>query len=279
MQEFNVYNQYIREIKCYKLLTKEEEIELARKIKEGDGSALQKLINSNLRLVVKVACYYASSCNNFMDVIQEGNMGLMNAAQKFSPSFNVRFASYATLWIKQAISRYLISHSSSIRLPIRKACIVKKAQKFRMEFKKEVNREPSLQEISDSIGVNEEQLIQLHKFIYDKTESLDASLTRKGKKETSLYDYIPSQECQTPEEIYIKKEEEMELEQQLNILSVRDKDIIKNRYCLNTERRPVPFRVLGDKYSISAESVRQIEIRALKKLRSNKEKLIEAMSI
>ena len=279
MQEFSVYNQYIREIKCYKLLSKEEEVELAHKIEKGDKIALQKLINSNLRLVVKIACCYASSYNNFMDVIQEGNMGLMTAAQKFSPSFNVRFASYATLWIKQAISRYIASHASNIRLPIRKACIVKDVQKFRAEFKKELNREPSLQEISDSIGVDEKQLRPLHKFIYEKMESLDASLSRKGKKDMSLYDYIPSQEYQNPEDIYLKKEKEMELDKQLNILSVRDKDIIKNRYCLNTERRSVPFRILGDKYSISAESVRQIEIRALKKLRNNKEKFIEAMSI
>ena len=279
MQEFSVYNQYIKEIKCYKLLSKEEEVELANKIKLGDKVALQQLINSNLRLVVKLARSYESYSSNFMDIIQEGNMGLMVAAKKFSPSFNVRFASYATLWIKQAISRYIVSHRSSIRLPMRKASIVKEVQKFRIEFKKQLNKEPSLQEISTSLGVDEKQLRQLHKYIYNKMESLDACIAKNDKKDTSLYDYIPSQEYENPENIYLKKVEKMELYKQLNILSARDRDIIKNRYCLNTEHRSIPFRILGDKYSISAESVRQIEIRALKRLRDNKERLIEAMSI
>ena len=136
MIDSSLYNQYLREVKNYKLLSAEEETVLAKRIKKGDAKALQCLINSNLRLVIKIAHHYIVSTSKLMDIIQEGNIGLMTAAKKFSPDFNVRFASYASLWIKQAISRYMSSNDELIHLPSRKSAIVKNIRKFRAEFKK-----------------------------------------------------------------------------------------------------------------------------------------------
>ncbi len=275
--ESSVYIQYLKEVKSYKLLTSEEEISLAIKIKNGDMLALKTLINSNLRLVIKIARNYITPKANFMDVIQEGNIGLITAARKFSPKFNVRFASYASLWIKQAINRYITTSESSIHLPIRKATIVKNAKKFINEFTKENKRKPVIAEIVQTLGLTEKQINQLLPYIYEQIDSLDAFF--EAKDNICLYNYIQADERESPEDQLIKKEIKNKLNEQLDILSPRDKDIIKNRYCLNNRKRPLPFHVLAQKYSISAESVRQIEIRAIKKLNANKETIMRAVPV
>ena len=274
-----VYNQYLKEVKRYRLLTSAEEIELAIRIKKGDTKALDLLINSNLRLVVKIAHHYIVPSNKLMDIIQEGNIGLMTAAKKFLPDFNVRFASYASLWIKQSISRYLATGDEIIRLPSRKATLVKNVKKFRVEFKKANKREPNFEEITKDLGIEKKQLQTLHTFIYDSICSLDGeSYVERNEKNTStLYDYLPSNEKEEPENVYIMNDVKIQLEKQLDFLSERDKDILKNRYRLNREKKVVPFHELGKKYSLSPEAVRQIEIRAIKKLRSRKDILMNAI--
>ena len=279
MIDKSIYNQYLREVKNHRLLSAKEEIALAKKIKKGDEIALQCLINSNLRLVIKIAHHYMVPISKLMDIIQEGNIGLMTAAKKFSPDFNVRFASYAALWIRQAISRYISSNEGPIHLPSRKSTIVKNVKKFRAEFKKEHHREPINQEIIDRLGLKEQVLKQLYPYIYDKIESLDAICGDKEKSRTSLYDFLPQNTLHNPEDDYILKEVTKKLDEQLNILSVRDKDILKNRYCMNIDKKKVPFHVLGRKYSISPESVRQIEIKSLKKLRANKKSFLDSIPV
>ncbi len=279
MKETSIYNQYVREVKNYRLLNSEEEKELATKIKKGDVKALECLINSNLRLVIKIAHNYIIPSNKLMDIIQEGNIGLMTAARKFSPDFNVRFASYASLWIKQSISRYLSSNDELIHLPSRKATIVRNIKKFRAEFKKKHEREPFSVEILKEIDIDEKQLKTLYPFIYENVCSLDAGITsnKKEKSTSTLYDYVISDNKENPEAIYIAQDVELQLDKQLDFLGTRDKDIIKNRYRLNIEKKVIPFNELGKKYSLSPESVRQIEIRAIKKLRVKKEELINAI--
>ena len=275
----SIYNQYLREVKSHKLLTAEEEIGLANRIKKGDAVALKHLINSNLRLVIKIAHRYIVPSNRLMDIIQEGNIGLMTAARKFSSDFNVRFASYASLWIKQAISRYVSSNDELIHLPTRKSTIVKSIRRFRTEFKKENHREPINEEIIERLGLKEKVFKQLYPYIYDRIDSLDAICGDKEKARTSLYDYLPQSSLQNPEDAYILKEVTEKLDEQLDMLGSRDKDILKNRYCMNMEKKKIPFHVLGSKYSISPESVRQIEIRALRKLRANKEMFLTSIPV
>ena len=278
-RETSIYNQYVKEVKNYHLLTCEEEKELAIKIKKGDAKALESLVNSNLRLVIKIAHHYIIPSNKIMDIIQEGNIGLMTAARKFSPDFNVRFASYASLWIKQSISRYLTSNDELIHLPSRKATIVRNIKKFRTEFKKTNEREPLTEEILKEIDIEEKQLKTLHTFIYESICSLDAnvSFSKKEKNTSTLYDYISSGNAENPENIYITRELGLQLDKQLDFLGERDKDILKNRYRLNRDKKVVPFHELGKKYSLSPESVRQIEIRALNKLKAKKDELINVI--
>ena len=277
MIDRSIYNQYLKEVKSYHLLSAEEEIGLAKRIKKGDVKALQCLINSNLRLVIKIAHHYIAPQSKLMDIIQEGNIGLMTAAKKFSPDFNVRFASYASLWIKQAITRYMSSNDELIRLPTRKSAIVKNIKKFRATFKKENHREPVNQEIIETLGLNEKILKQLYPYIYEPLESLDAIYGDKEESKATLYDYLAQSTSQNPEDAYILKEITEKLDEHLDILGPRDKDILKNRYCMNIEKKKIPFHILGKKYAISPESVRQIEIRALRKLRSNKEIFLESV--
>ena len=277
--EISIYNQYVKEVKNYRLLTSEEEKELSLKIKKGDENALKHLINSNLRLVIKIAHHYIVPSGKLMDIIQEGNIGLMTAARKFSIDFNVRFASYASLGIKQSINRYLASHDELIRLPSRKATVVKNIKKFRLEFKKQNEREPLAEEILKEVDIEEKQLRMLHPFIYESVCSLDASISsgKKEKNSSTLYDYISSDSKENPETIYITQDIALQLDKQLDFLGERDKDILKNRYRLNIEKKVIPFHELGKKYSLSPESVRQIEIRALKKLRARKKELVNAI--
>ncbi|MGP1437670.1 MAG: sigma-70 family RNA polymerase sigma factor [Treponema sp.] len=277
--ETSIYNQYLKEIKSYRLLDATEEKELAIKIKKGDIKALERLINSNLRLVVKIAHHYIIPSNKLMDIIQEGNIGLMTAAKKFSPDFNVRFASYAALWIKQAINRYIASSDTLIRLPSRKAVLVRNVKRFRNEFKKINKREPFFEEIEKEFDVKKNQLQALHTFIYENIISLDANIeaTKKEKNANTLYDYVVKDTKEDPEEMYMLKEIKIQLDKQLDFLGARDKDILKNRYCLNNEKKVIPFHKLGKKYSLSPESVRQIEIRAIKKLKDRKEELLKTI--
>lgn len=277
--ENSIYNQYLKEVKSHKLLSAEEEIVLAKRIKKGDAEALKNLINSNLRLVIKIAHHYIVPSSRLMDIIQEGNIGLMTAARKFSPVFNVRFASYASLWIKQAISRYVVSNNELIHLPNRKSVIVKNIKKFRAEFKRENCREPVKKEIIERLGLKERVFNQLYPYIYDRIDSLDAICGDKEQVKTSLYDYLPQTTLYNPEDTYILKEVTEKLDKQLDILSSRDKDILKNRYCMNMEKKKIPFHILGSKYSISPESVRQIEIKALRKLRANKKAFLAAIPV
>lgn len=277
-KETSIYNQYIKEVKRYRLLTCEEEKELSYRIKKGDAKALELLVNSNLRLVIKIVHRYIIPSNKLMDLIQEGNMGLMIAAKKFSPNFNVRFASYASLWIKQSISRYL-SSDDLIRLPSRKAAVVRSVKKFRAEFKKMHEKEPLIEEILKEVDIEKKQLQTLHTFIYDNIYSLDAdvSLGKKDRNTSTLYDYVISDSKENPESIYIIKDIWQQLDKQLDFLGARDKDILKNRYCLNIEKKVIPFHELGKKHALSSESVRQITIRAIKKLKAKKEELMSAI--
>ena len=278
-KEISVYGQYLKEIKKYSLLTCEQEKELSLRIKKGDKEALECLINSNLRLVVKIAHHYTAPSAKLMDIIQEGNIGLITAAKKFSPNFNVRFASYAALWIKQSISRFLTSNDEIIHLPSRKATVVKNVKKFRAEFKKKNKREPLSEEILKEVGVEKTQLQTLHTFIYGNFCSLDPNLTsgNKGRNTTTLHDYIMADSKENPETIYIMQDIALQLDKQLDFLGARDKDIIKNRYRLNREMKIIPFHELGKKHSLSPESVRQITLRAIKKLKARKEVLVKAI--
>ncbi|EFW37250.1 sigma-70 family RNA polymerase sigma factor [Treponema phagedenis] len=265
----NIFSQYLKDIKRYPLLTAQEELCLADKIQNGDRGALQQLINSNLRLVVKMAKDRTPSENLLMDLIQEGNMGLMIAAEKFSSSFNARFSSYACWWIRQSLNRYLNGKHETIRLPFRKADLLRKIEKTIDLFKEKYRRTPSYEEIAEIIQVPLKSVIQICVFT-EKPISFDSPLQIHFS--ANLYDLTENNDYNPEKEYFRKVQIEAFRKFLQNTLKSREKDIIEERLPI-TDKNPKSLRSLGIKYGISAESVRQTEIRALKKLRMHEKYL------
>lgn len=272
----NIFMQYVQDAKKYPLLTAQEEILLANKIKNGCKKSLEKMINSNLRLVIKVAKKYSSNYCELMDIIQEGNMGLITAAKKYSPEFNIRFSFYACFWIRQAINRYLPYSGKTIYLPVRKYALLRGIRRFIIEYKNDKGKEPSFSEIADYFAVNKKHVYQLRNFIYGNIGSLDAVVNEETC--SSLYDYVVADEnIYNPEKIYIRKEINTQIDKILDMFDGREKDIMLSRYCLNGGVKAVPLHKLGSKYGISAESVRKIELKVLMKLRTKKKMILDAV--
>jgi len=263
----DVLLQYIREAKKYPLLTAEEEISLADAVKDGNKNAEEKLITSNLRLVIRLAKRYSNNNSQILELIQEGNIGLMKAARHFSKKFNVRFSSYAVFWIKQAFMRYLNTSLRMVKLPIRKELLIRQLQHEEENYTILHGTKPSYDELSKVLNIPIESIKKVKTYTENDTCSLDAPITESIT--SCLYDIIP---CNTynPENQTLDKEVKTELDKCFEMLSEREKDVVKNRYGLNGMKKAMPFAVLGKKYSISAESIRQTQLRALKKLQSKK---------
>jgi len=253
---------YFDQIKRIPILTFEEELELSRRIKNGDEASRRHLIESNLRLVAKIARSYLTQDISYMDLIQEGNIGLIHAADKYDHLKQVRFSTYATWWIRQAISRSLTNKRRAIRLPRQKEEVLYKIQQSHHKLTQLHKRQPKTNEIAAEIGVSctdvEHVLTLTQGFIPlegegDYTYNPEWALIKKGSREVTF--------------------------QVLNKLNDRERSILIYRYQLNGGKRQ-SLKNIGDKMGISTETVRQIEFRALLKLRSHAEELrpyIEAM--
>jgi RNA polymerase primary sigma factor len=260
----DILQSYFRKIRTIPLLSFEEELELSRRIHKGDKAAKQQLIESNLRLVVKIARGYITSDVSFMDIIQEGNMGLMWAAEKYDPLKNVRFSTYASWWIRKSIARYLSSRRRIIRLPHRKEEILRKIQKAYHILSQTLMHQPSAEEISNYIGVSREDVV----FIMSITNgTIPLEINSADDESTSIVD-IHEDYTYNPERTLMKKSMRTETLRFLNCLKDREKRILIYRYQLNGCKR-YTLKTIGDKMGISSETVRQIEIKALKKIREN----------
>jgi len=260
---------YLEEISRYKLLTFEEEISLAERIAEGDERARQKMINSNLRLVVKMARSYQISGVSLMDLIQEGNLGLIKAAERYDFRKNVRFCTYAAWWIKQAITRFLTDRSRSIRLPYRKEESLRHIQDFIHTFGVEKKRSPSLTEIAEGTKIKYNDVVSIMEFT-----AIPVSLyTETNIENGSLIDLIEDANYSPDGELF-KKCAEQDTWASLEKLKKNERDIIKYRYNF-VDGKKHTLKTIGQTMGISPETVRQIEIRALKKLREQSSELKE----
>ncbi|UTC75078.1 RNA polymerase sigma factor RpoD/SigA [Treponema sp. OMZ 792] len=268
--------QYIKDSKKYPLLSAEQEAELADKVKKGNKEALETLVTSNLRLVIKMAKKFSSNETQVMELIQEGNIGLMKAASKFSKSFKVRFSSYAAWWIKQSFLRYLNSADKAIKLPVRKELLIRQVRQEEENYKIKYGISPSYKQLAEIMNEKIDIIAQIKSFNYTEICSLDDPIDKETS--SSLYDFIP---CNTynPEEEVVDKEFKERLNKCLEILNDREKDVLKNRYGLDGIMTAIPFAVLGKKYSISAESIRQTQLRALRKLRADRNKIKAMVSV
>ena len=257
---------YLQEIGQIPLLSEEEEKELGRKLAGGDISARHRLEEGNLRLVVSLAKHYTGRGIPLLDLIQEGNMGLMHAAEKYDYMKENRFSTYASWWIKEAMQRAIDRQAREIRVPVHVADNMKKVQRAANELRQELGSDASPTETADRLaGRTEEEVKEILSY-FQTPVSLETPIGENG--EDSLGDMVENQTETTPEEamdILVQKEEVKEL---LETLSEREREVIRLRYGLE-DGKAQTLEEIGGQLGVTRERVRQIEARAMEKLRKN----------
>lgn len=261
---------YLREIGKIPLLTYEEEQELARRVLKGDKKAKDKMAESNMRLVVSIAKRYSGRGLDFLDLIQEGNTGLLRAVEKFDPYKGFKFSTYATWWIRQAITRAIADQARTIRIPVHMVETINKVLRTTRRLTQELNREPSNEEIAEALDMEPEKVEYVMKIKQD-IASLDASVGRDGDDEDSvLGDFVEDEELDSPEDSAATQLLKEQLAAIISTLSDREQKIIKMRFGIGGGR-PHTLEEVGAEFSVTRERIRQIEAKALSKLRKNKD--------
>ncbi|MCL2139329.1 MAG: RNA polymerase sigma factor RpoD/SigA [Treponema sp.] len=261
---------YYEQIKTHRLLAFSEEIEFSRRIQAGDKNALQSLVTANLRIVIKIAKSY-SDCNvPLMDMVQEGNLGLMHAAEKYDYRKNVRFCTYAGWWIRQYINRYLTNKRRLIRLPHNKEEILRKVKNAYRTLSQALTHNPSIEEIAAALGLSEKTVYSIINYssiqsIYDMAPGKDDNFNTIDFHQDYTYN---------PERDLFQQYCRDGINCVLGRLQEREKQVIKYRYRLEDGRR-YTLKEIGSKLHLSAESIRQIEMKAMKKIRMQTEELRE----
>jgi RNA polymerase primary sigma factor len=260
---------YFEQLKRFPLVSFDEEKELARRIQNGDKAARRRLIEANLRLVIKIAKSYYTPGVSFLDLIQEGNLGLMHAVDKFDHAKEVHFSTYANWWIRQGIMRFLANKRRMIRLPLRKEELLRKIQRVSQMLSQRLSRLPSSAEIAEKTGISAGDINSMLVLANDIV-SLD---TGEKPSSSGLIDY-QGDYTYNPERIFMKKDSCKVVLDMLSCLKEREKSILMYRYRIGGGEH-YTLKKIGDKMGISLETVRQIELRALRKMKENAETLCE----
>lgn len=254
---------YLKEIGKIPLLTAEEELELARRISEGDAEAKKRMIEANLRLVVSVAKHYLGRGMQLLDLIQEGNMGLLKAVEKFDYTKGYKFSTYATWWIRQSITRAVADQARTIRIPVHMVETINRVSRTSRALVQELGREPTIAEISEVLGISEEKIAEVMKIAQDPV-SLE---TPVGEEDDShLGDFIPDSEVTEPAESASYNMLRQQLAEVMQTLSPRECKVLRLRFGLE-DGRPHTLEEVGKEFDVTRERVRQIEAKALRKLR------------
>ena len=254
---------YLREIGEYPLITVAEEIKLARRIKRGDKEARAIMVRSNLRLVVKIARDYSNFGLPLMDLISEGNIGLMKAVERFDPKKGGKLSTYAAWWIKQSIKRALANQSKTIRLPVHLVDKIAKLRRVSTQMTEELGREPTDEELAEEVGMAASKVSALKSAAIRPT-SLDQPLSDEDN--TSLGDIIGDEESQDPFEILRDKDLRDEVGDLLDVLDDRERKIINSRFGLDGQKTKT-LEEVGEKFGVTRERIRQLQNIALRKLR------------
>ena len=261
---------YLREIGKIPLLKPEEEQVLARKAAKGNKKAKDKMVEANMRLVVSIAKRYSGRGLDFLDLIQEGNTGLLRAVDKFDPEKGFKFSTYATWWIRQAITRAIADQARTIRIPVHMVETINKVLRASRKLTQELNREPTVEEVAKEMDMDPEKVDYVMKIKQD-IASLDASVGRDGDDEDSvLGDFVEDEERVSPEDAAANQILKEQLASILTTLSERELKIIKLRFGIGGGR-PHTLEEVGTEFSVTRERIRQIEAKALSKLRKHKD--------
>jgi RNA polymerase primary sigma factor len=264
MNETNTgFNRYLREIGRFPLLTPQQEIELAEKIKKGDSAARERMINSNLRLVVTIAHDYANLGLPLLDLISEGNIGLTKAVERFDPRKGAKLSTYAMWWIKQSIKRALADQSKTVRLPVHLGEKLAKMRRVASQMSDELGREPTDDELGEELGIASEKVARL-KSVGIRPTSLDAPVGEDDS--TEFGEIIGDEDAQNPFELLQDEDLRNEMDGVLDVLDDREKKIISQRFGLDGGK-PKTLEDVSKNFGVTRERIRQLQNVALAKLR------------
>lgn len=259
----DVYKEYIKEIERIPLLTREEEVKYAKLVANGDKDAKKILIESNLRLVISIAKNYINKGLPFLDLIQEGNIGLMTAIDRFDYTKGNRLSTYATWWIRQAITRALADQARTIRVPVHMVETINKMSRVQRQLTLELNREPSAEEIAEKMKVPVDKVREVMK-ISQEPVSLETPI---GEEEDShLGDFLKDESSLSPEEYTENEILKEEIKEVLMSLQAREQEVLELRFGL-IDGTCHTLEEVGKKFNVTRERIRQIEAKALRKLR------------
>lgn len=259
---------YLREIGKVPLLSSEEELELARRVVAGEKEAKDQMAEANMRLVVSIAKRYVGRGLDLLDLIQEGNTGLLRAVEKFDPDKGFKFSTYATWWIRQAITRAIADQARTIRIPVHMVETINKLLRTQRRLTQDLNREPTNEEIAEAMEIDIDKVEHIMKIKQD-ISSLDASI-RDDEEESVLADFIEDEDTITPEESATGQLLKEQVKDMLGALTEREQKILRLRFGLEDGRNHT-LEEVGQEFAVTRERIRQIEAKALAKLRRHKD--------
>lgn len=264
-EDLDSVQQYLNEVSRVPLLTAEQEKELAYQVQQNDAHARQTLIISNLRLVISLAKHYLNRGLSMLDLIEEGNIGLMRAVEKFSPEKGFRFSTYAAWWIRQHIKRALANQSNLIRVPVHMAEKVSRLSRATYELTQKLGREPTLKEIGKYLKISQSDLKEILR-AEQKPAYLETAVGGFEKENKKIMDFLEDKSHESPAASTLGAMQQEQLQELLGILTEKERDVLGMRFGLNGAN-PCTLEETGQRFGLTRERIRQIEMNALKKLR------------
>ncbi len=267
-RESKSLDQYLQEIGKVNLLTPDEEVDLAMKIRKGDGDAQEKLVRANLRFVVSVAKQFQNKGLSLGDLINEGNLGLIKAAQRFDETRGFKFISYAVWWIRQGIMSALANHQRAVRLPLNRVGQLTKISKASRDLEQEYERKPTTEELAKILEWTTEEVAYTLQ-ISARYVSMDAPLKSGDENKNSLMDILPNDNQPLPDNSLMKESLKNEITNVLSTLNAREAEVIRLSFGIGRNQKAT-LAEIGDRFNLTRERIRQIKEKALRKLRGSK---------